>query len=159
MINVLVLANESLFADAIVAVLSQEINLDVVRTSRLELGRGGHYSVIIIVDEEAIEGESLKLKDLIREDVTLILIKVSLESRNIYVFESYQLLNPEMNQVLNLLREFSRKYLKDQSDEDTGSQKKMNEAGITQTREYIRDQSCFPVAHLFADMQAFNSED
>ena len=159
MINVLVLANESLFADAIVAVLSQEINLDVVRTSRLELGRGGHYSVIIIVDEEAIEGESLKLKDLIREDVTLILIKVSLESRNIYVFESYQLINPEMDQVLDLLREFSRKNLKNQSEEDARWQKKMNEAGITQTREYIRDQSYFPVAHLFADMQAFNSED
>jgi hypoxanthine-guanine phosphoribosyltransferase len=158
MISVLVLANESLFADAIVAALSQVIDLDVVRMSQRELGKGGHYSVIIIVDEEEIDGESIKLKDLIREGVTLILIKVSLESRNVHVFESYQLLNPEMDQVLDLLREFSRKYLKNQSEDGTGSQKKMNEAFIFQTGEHIRNQPYIPVAHLFADMQAIISE-
>jgi hypothetical protein len=159
MISVLVLANESLFADAITAVLSEEIDLDVVRMSHRELGKGGHYSVIIIVDEEEIEGESLKLKDLVREDLTLILIKVSLESKNIYVFESYQLINPEMDQVLNLLREFSRRNLQRKPGEDLDSQKKMNEARITQTEEYIRNQAYIPATHLFAELQTINSKD
>ena len=159
MIRVLVMANESILADAIASILAKEIDLDVVRVTRRELGKGGHYSVVIIVDEEETEGESIKLKDIIREGVTLILIKVSLKSRDIYVFESYQLINPEMNQVVNLIREFSGKNLKNQSEEETGSQKKMTEARITQTGEYIRNQSYIPVAHLFADMQALNSED
>lgn len=158
MISVLVLANESLFADAIVAVLSQEIDLDVVRKTHHELGKGGHYSVVILIEEEEIESESLRLKDLIRENVTLILIKVSLESRNVHVFESYQLLNPEMDQVLNLLKTFSRRYLKNQSDEDTGSQKKMNESFLIQIGEQIRNRSCFPAAIFSADALVLNLE-
>jgi Cu2+-containing amine oxidase len=158
MISVLVLANESLFADAIVAVLSQEIDLDVVRMSHRELGKGGHYSVIIVVDEEEIEGESIRLKDLIREEITLIVIKVSLESKNIYVFESYQLLNPQMDQVLNMIREFSRIHLKNKPEVGRDSQKKIIETGITQTELYIRNQAYIPVAQLFADVQALYAE-
>jgi hypothetical protein len=62
-----------------------------------------------------------------------------------------------MDQVLDLLREFSRKRLGNQSEEDTGLQKKMNEPFIIQIGEHIRNQSYFPAEHLFEDVLALNS--
>lgn len=106
MIHVSVTANDSLLADAIAAILSDEINLDVNRLTRYELGKGNRYSVVIVVDEEESERESIKVTDLFRDDITLLVILISLKSRDIYIYESYQLKNPKIERIINLVRDF-----------------------------------------------------
>jgi hypothetical protein len=106
------MANDSLMADAIASTLAEEIDLDVVRVTRRELGKGDRHSVVIVVDEGEVEDESIKAINLFRDEITLLLIKLSLKSRNIHVFESYQLNNPEMERVIDLVRDFGRANLK-----------------------------------------------
>ena len=118
MIRVLVMANDSLLADAIASILAEEINLDVVRVTRRELGKGQPHSVVIIVDEGESESESITVTDLFRDDITLLVIKLSLKSWNIFVYESYQLNNPGIERVINLVRDFGRANLKKKSEED-----------------------------------------
>jgi hypothetical protein len=112
MIHVLVLANDSLLADIIVSTLAKEIDIDVVRMRYQELKRGDRYSVVILVDEEESEDEPFWLDDLFRNGITLLLIRVSLKSRNIFVYESYQIHNPSVERVVELIREFGRANLK-----------------------------------------------
>ena len=117
MIRVLVMANDSLLADGIVSMLTEEINLDVVRLTHRELGKGDHHSVVIVVDEGERENESIKVFHLFRDRANLIVIMISLKSRDIYIYESYQLVNPEMEQVIHIIREFSKMNLKKNPDD------------------------------------------
>jgi hypothetical protein len=112
MLHVLVLANDSVLADIIVSTLSKEIDIDVVRMRYQELKRGDQYSVVILVDEEEPETEPFWFAELFREGVTLLLIRVSIKSRNIYVCESYQINNPSMERVVDLIKDFGRAHLK-----------------------------------------------
>jgi hypothetical protein len=112
MIRVLLMANDSLLADSIASTLTAEIDLDVVRLTRRELGKGDRYSVVIIVDEEGSESRSVDLTRLLREEVTLLVILVSLNDRNIHVYETYQLNNPGIERIIDLVREFGRTNLK-----------------------------------------------
>jgi hypothetical protein len=118
MIRILVLANDSLLADMIVSTLSQEIDVGVVRMTHRELGKGDRYSVVIIVDEGEAESESIETTDLFRDDITLLVIRLSLKSRNIFVYESYQLNNPRIERVIDLVRDFGRANLKKKVEED-----------------------------------------
>jgi hypothetical protein len=117
MLHVLVLANDSVLADSIVSTLSKEIDIDVVRTTYQELKRGDQYSVVILVDEEEPESEPFWFNDLFRDGITLLLIRVSLKSRNIFVYESYQINNPGMERVVELVRDFSQINLKKKVEE------------------------------------------
>jgi hypothetical protein len=117
MIRILVLANDSLLGDMIVSMLSHEIDIDVVRMKYRELGQGDRYSVVIFIDEGESESESIKVTDLLREDLTLLLIKLSLKSRNIFVYESYQLNNPRIARVIDLVRDFGETNLKKKVEE------------------------------------------
>jgi len=117
MIRVLVMANDSLLADAIASMLTEEIDLDVIRVTRRELGKGDRHSVVILVDEGESETESIKAIDLVRDEITLLVIKLSLKSRKIHVFESYQLNNPGIERVISLVREFGRANLKKKVEE------------------------------------------
>jgi hypothetical protein len=112
MIDVLVLANDSVLADIIVSTLSQEIDIDVVRMRYQELRRGDQYSVVILVDEEEAENDPFRVMDLFRDGITLLLIRVSLKSRNIFIYESYQIHNPSIERVVSLVRDFGRANLK-----------------------------------------------
>lgn len=118
MIRVLVLANDSLLADALASMLAAEINLDVIRLTHRELGKVDHHSVVIVVDDGQPGNESIKVADLFRDRSTLLVIMISLKSRNIYVYESYQLVNPELEQVIHIVREFSQMNLKKKSEAD-----------------------------------------
>jgi hypothetical protein len=117
MIHVLVLANDSVLADIIVSTLSNEIDLDVVRMRYQELKRGDQYSVVILVDEEESESDPLQFTDLFHHGITLLLIRVSLKSRNIFVYESYQINNPTIEWVIELVRDFSQANLKKKVEE------------------------------------------
>jgi len=158
MIRVLVLANQSLLEGFIVSALSQETDLDVVSLSHLELDRADRYSIVIIVDEVEREKEAVDLGDLIRDDITQLIIRVSLTSRNIYVNESYQLINPQMEQMVSLVRDFSREHLTKnvEEDGDTSSQKKMRQTRQVQTQQHNPQQMLDPLGPLFALKQAIN---
>ena len=106
LIHVSVMANDSLLADAITEILSAEIDLDVSRLTRHELGKGERFSVVIIVDEEGSGSETIKLNDLFQDGMTLLVILISLKSRDIYIYESYQMKNPEVERIINLVRDF-----------------------------------------------------
>jgi hypothetical protein len=117
MIHVLVLANDSVLADIIVSTLSKEIDIDVVRMRYEELKRGDRYSVVILVDEEESEFAPFSFTDIFREGLTLLLIRVSIRSRNIFVYESYQINNPSMERVVGLVTDFGRAHLKKKAEE------------------------------------------
>jgi hypothetical protein len=117
MIRVLMMANDSLLAEGIGSLLAQEIDLDVVRLTRHELDMGDHHSVLIVIDEGQPENDRIDVMDLFRDRPNLIVIMLSLVSRNIYIYESYQLDNPEMEDVIHIIREFSRMNLKKNPEE------------------------------------------
>jgi hypothetical protein len=117
MIRVLMMANDSLLADGIGSLLAQEIDLDVVQMTHQELVKGDDQSVLIVIDEGQPENEPINVTELFRDRPNLLVIMLSLESRNIYIYESYQLVNPDMDQVIHIIREFSRMNLKKKPDE------------------------------------------
>lgn len=111
MIHIVVMANDSILADSIVSILEEEMDLGAALVSRRELGKGQPLSMVIIVDEGESENEPIKAFELIRDEITLVVIQVSLESQNIHVYESYQLNKPSIERVINLVGGFCRVYL------------------------------------------------
>jgi len=157
MIGVLVMANDSLLSDAIASILAKEIDLDVIRLTHRELGNGDHYSAIIIVDEGEPEDESIQVADLFRDRSTLLVIMISLKSRDIYIYESYQLVNPRMERVIQTVRESSRMNLQKKVEEDVnmGAFKKVTMTGQAQ----IWPRTYHPAGYLFGNVQAINFDD
>lgn len=102
------MANDSLLADSIVSLLTGEADLEVVRLTQREPGNGDQYSVVIIINDGEYENESHKAADLFLNHNTLLVIIISLKSRDIHVYESYQLVNPEMERVIHIVREVGR---------------------------------------------------
>ena len=115
--HVLVMTNDSFLADSIVSTLEEELDLPTARVVRRQLDKGQPYSAVIIVDEGESKNESIKLVERVRDEITLLVIQVSLESQNIHVYESYQLNKPTLERVVNLVRDFSRIYLTKKNEE------------------------------------------
>ena len=132
MIRVLMMANDSILAEGIGSLLAQEIDLDVVRLTRRELDNGDHHSVLILIDEGQPGNEAMNVLELFRDRPNLLVIMLSLESRNIYIYESHQLDNPEIEQVIHIIREFSRMNLK-KNPEDC----QLIKTGMTSFKEVI----------------------
>ncbi len=151
MISVLVLANNSLLGEAIVSVLADEIDLGPARVSNRELGRGNPHSLMIFIDEGEPDDELLKLTELFRNDVTLIVIKISLKSQNIYLYESYQLNNPGTERVINVVTDFLRVNLKKnfKGGRNTSPQKKIGRIWMADPKQHKRQQTDRPIAYLY----------
>jgi len=120
--RVMVMAKDSFLVQAIASILAAEIGPDVLQLTYLEPSTiyediRDHRSVLINVDEERFRNETVTVLDLIRDDSPLLVIMIALKSRNIHIFESYQLANPEMENVINLVRDFSRTYLRKKKEE------------------------------------------
>lgn len=159
MIRVLIMASDSLLAQFIESALSQETDLDVFRVTRDELGLRRDYSVVIVVDDGMSESESIKLKEIARDDVRRILIRVSVASKIVYVDESHQLNNPEMEELVELVRDFGRRNLREGSQDDRDLQKKMNSIIEVQAGKYNRQQTHFSSGRLFALTQVIKFHD
>ena len=86
--------------------------MNVVRMTGQQLRQGDRYSVVILVEDEEPESEPVQFLDLFRNGITLLLIRVSLESRDIVVYECYQINNPSVEHVVNLVRDFGSAHLK-----------------------------------------------
>lgn len=115
MIRVLVMANNSLLVDAIASILAVEISPDVLQLiyrpprTMYEVIRDPR-SMLIVIDEGASENGSIKVPDSFQDDRRLLLIKASLKTMNIDIYESYQLTRPGMEQVMELVRDFISTY-------------------------------------------------
>lgn len=122
MIRVLVMAKDSFLVQAIASILAEEIGPHVLRLTYLEPRTTYEVirdprSVLIDVDEGQFRNETVTVPDRIREDSPLLMIMISLKSRNLHIFESYQLANPGMEYVVNLVSDFSRTYLRKKFEE------------------------------------------
>lgn len=122
MIRVLVMAKDSFLVQAIASILAEEIGPHVLRLTYLEPRTTYEVirdprSVLIDVDEGQSRNETVTVPDRIREDSPLLMIMISLKSRNLHIFESYQLANPGMEYVVNLVSDFSRTYLRKKFEE------------------------------------------
>jgi hypothetical protein len=73
-----------------------------------------------------------------------------------HVYERHQLNNPDMELMMQIVRDFSRKNLTMNPDDDTSPQKKMNRVGHVPPREYTRQNVNVPVTYLFRIAQAAN---
>jgi hypothetical protein len=117
MIRVSVMANDSILVDKIAAILAREIRLDVLQLTyrqprNIYEAIRDHRSVVILIDEGDSDIESISVSDPKRVDCPLLVIKISLKSRNIHIFESYRLGRPGIEQVVRLVRDFCRTLLR-----------------------------------------------
>jgi hypothetical protein len=113
MIRVSVMANDVLLVDEIAAILAKEISLDVLQLiyhppqSIYKIIRD-HRSVVILIDEGDSDSESMLGNDPFFFDNPLLVVKICLRSRDIYIFETYQLGKPGLNQMVERLRDLSK---------------------------------------------------
>lgn len=122
MIRVVVMAKDSFLVKAIASILAAEIGPNVLQLTYLEPHNTYEVirdprSIFINVDEGQSRNETVTVPDQIRKDIPLLVIMISLKSRNLHIFESYQLANPGMEYVVNLVSEFSRTYLRKKFEE------------------------------------------
>jgi len=116
MIRAMVMANNSILVDTVASILAQEIGLDVLQLTYREprskyAAIRDHRSIVIQIDDGDVENESFAVMDPVRNDVPLLVLKISLKSRNIHIITSCQLVHPETEQVADLVRDFRRTYL------------------------------------------------
>ena len=122
MIRVMVMANDSLLVDVIASILAVQIGPDVLQLAyrlppNIYDAIRDPRSIVIVIDEGGSENEPIKVPDSFRVDSPLLLIKASLKTMNMDIYEGYQLTRPGMEQVIELVRDFSRTYLRKKNEE------------------------------------------
>jgi hypothetical protein len=118
MIRASVMANDSMVVDAIAALLAKEIAVDVLQlTYSLSHNMNeyirDHNSVLIMIDDGETSNALQPAPRSDQKDGPLLLMEASLKVINLHIYHGYQLTGPRMEQVTNLVRDFSRSYLKD----------------------------------------------
>jgi hypothetical protein len=109
------MANDSVLADAVVSILAEEIDMDVLRATRhepdkIDLAIREHHPVVIIIEEGTANAEDrlITASDLSKEYDRLRILTLSPENHLLHVCESYQLPVSGMTQLVNLVRDFDR---------------------------------------------------
>lgn len=116
MMRVSVMANDSDLVDLIAAILAREIRLDLLQLS-YGLPRSiyriirDHRSVVILIDEEDYDSELIFENDPFFFDNPLLVVKICLKSRNIYIFETYQLGKFGMDQMVEQIRDLNKTWI------------------------------------------------
>jgi hypothetical protein len=113
MLPVLVLANESILADTIVANLTQDAVLDVLRLTHHDLSKVHQSirekcSVVIIVEEGNSSDAIITAHDLLLENGCFRMITISLQNQHLQVYDSYQMPISGMAQIISLAKSFYR---------------------------------------------------
>lgn len=111
MIRASVTANDVGLADAIATILAEKLVADVLQQSyrppsHVYAAVRHPGSIVIDVDEGLAVNELLIMRANFRADDPMLLIKLSLKSRNISVFRSYTLVDRPLGQLPSLVREF-----------------------------------------------------
>jgi hypothetical protein len=106
---------------------------------------------VVIVDEGITEQNTIQRKEIIQDDrKTLLLIRVSLQKRVISVDESFELINPGMEELINLVMDFGRKHTAMRVVRNAARQKKMNHAGSIPAKENKRGITFFPFEKILS---------
>lgn len=111
--RVMVMANDSLLVDVIssILVVEMEMHPDVLQPA-YQLPRNIYgtiidpRSLVIVIDEGELENKPMKIPGSFRYDSPLLLIKTFLKTRDIDVYECYQLTKPGMEQAIELVMNF-----------------------------------------------------
>lgn len=116
MIRVLVMASDSLLADAIVSNLAQDASLEVRRLRQHDpgpLSQTAHedFSVVILVEETASTRISITASDLLRKHRCIRIITISAQNHNLQICDGYEIPVSGMRQVLDLAKSFDREKL------------------------------------------------
>ena len=113
MVNVLVMANDSLLADAIVLNLAQETTLDVLRLTQHDSGKV-HQAiqkdclVVIIVEEGKSDDVFMIANELLQDYDCFRIITMSSQKHHLRICDSYQMPISGMAQVIDLAKGFRR---------------------------------------------------
>jgi hypothetical protein len=117
MIRVSVMANDSLVVDAIASIFTEEIRLDVLQLTYGLSHKANEYirdhrSVMITIDDGESEADSLEAPYSFQTEGPLLLMKTSLRAINLHIDRGYELTDPPMEQVTQIVKDFSRTYLR-----------------------------------------------
>jgi hypothetical protein len=112
MIRVSVMAKDSFVVQAIASILAEAIAPHMLQLTYLEPRMTYEAirhprSVFIDVQEGEFRNETVSVPELIGADNPLLVIIISLKSRNIHLFQSYQLTSPAMEYVVDLVKDIS----------------------------------------------------
>ena len=112
------MANDSLVVDAVASLLTQEVTLDVLQLT-YSLPRNmaeyicDHDSVLIMIDDgETNAAFRLAAPWSGGHAGPLLLLKVSLKTIQLDIYQGYPITNPRMERLAALVRGFSRSYLR-----------------------------------------------
>jgi hypothetical protein len=113
MVPVLVMANDSLLADAIVSNLAQETSLDVLRLTYQEQSKVQEsiYKdclVVIIVEEGKSNDASFTASELLRDYDCFRIITISSQKQHLRLCDTYQIPVSGVAQVIELAKGFKR---------------------------------------------------
>lgn len=118
--RVFIMANDALLVDVVASVLTVEIGPDVLQLA-YRLPRNIYSSVrdarsvLIIVDEGESDNDSIEVPQSFRHEGPLLMIKASLKTMNLDIFKGYRLARPGIEEVMELVEDFIRTYLKKKS--------------------------------------------
>ncbi len=110
MIRVLVMANESVLADAILSTLSEETDMDVFRVTHHERRDKvdqiihQYRPLVIIIEEGTSHRETITASDLLRDYDPLRIFTVSPNKHDLRICESYHVPILGIEHMVNLLR-------------------------------------------------------
>ena len=113
MVHVLVMANDSLLADAIVSNLAQETTLDVLRLTQQDPGKV-HQTihkdclVVIIVEEGKSNDGFTTANELLRDYDCFRVITISSQKHHLRICDSYQMPISGVAQVIDLAKGFGQ---------------------------------------------------
>jgi hypothetical protein len=113
MIGVLVMASDSLMADAIVSNLEQDATLRVRRIINQEADQVAQVlhedcSVVIIVEDGRSNDSSITAGHLLRQDRSLRIITISSQKHNLHIYDGYEMPASSMAQVVRLAKGFNQ---------------------------------------------------
>jgi hypothetical protein len=111
------MANDALVVDTVAALLEQELVLDVLQLtyslpSHRETLLGDHNSVLIVIDDGESNTSSPLLPPAWTNEGPVLLMTASVRLINLDLQQDYPLAHPHLEQLTNLIREFSRNYLR-----------------------------------------------
>jgi len=113
MVDVLVIANDSLLADFIISSLAQETTLDVFRLTYRDSHKVDdvlreHCLAVIIIEETESNNALIAVNDFLRDNSCFRIITISPEKKYIHICDGYQVPISGLAQVINLAKSFNR---------------------------------------------------
>mgnify|MGYP001202166716 CR=1 FL=1 len=113
MVHVLLVANDSLLADGIESVLSQEADLSLfrlrhIKPEEVESAVRNHQPEVIIVEEGASDDEIITVSNLVRQFARSLIITISTKQKQIHICNRYKVRTSGLAELVHLIKTFRR---------------------------------------------------